>query len=222
MFNLFKKKKELTRKERTEKILKKEGIKINFNLPNIESEEETTLRNPKEIATRLSILAIINMVAFSNIEAEVAIEYLKKYNLWESITDDEKSFLDNPTVEKKNQESWKCECIWALMWSLNAVDDLGFPNELCDLNNIPFEKYPIGQDKDPNVFINSISKSRTKSEILDANDLYYRFNWACVDSRLNGLEMTKLNSGVVYERQYALNWLINYMDQDWDDISCDT
>ncbi len=108
------------------------------------------------------------------------------------------------------------------MWALNVVNDLGFPNELCDLNTIPFEKYPIGKDKDPNVFINSISESRIKSEILDANDLYYRFNWACVDARLNGLELNQLNTSIVYERQYALNWLVNYMDQEWDDISCDT
>lgn len=28
--------------------------------------------------------------------------------------------------------------------------------------------------------------------------------------------------GVVYERHYALNWLIGYMDQEWDEISTDT
>nr|WP_246762835.1 DUF4272 domain-containing protein [Rhizobium sp. NZLR1] len=28
--------------------------------------------------------------------------------------------------------------------------------------------------------------------------------------------------GAVYARHYALNWLIGYMDQDWDDISTDT
>nr|WP_296382342.1 DUF4272 domain-containing protein [Winogradskyella sp.] len=92
MFNLFKKKKELTRKERTENILKKEGIKINFNLPNIEPEEETILRNPKEIAERVSVLAITNMLAFNNITSEEANSYLKKHKLWEATTEDEKSF----------------------------------------------------------------------------------------------------------------------------------
>jgi len=43
-----------------------------------------------------------------------------------------------------------------------------------------------------------------------------------VDARINGRQITEIHPGVVYERHYALNWLINYMNQDWDDVSCDT
>ncbi|UII19615.1 DUF4272 domain-containing protein [Fulvivirga ligni] len=222
MFGLFKSKKELTRKEKTEKFLEKKKVKINYNLPPIESEEETILRSPKEVAQRVTVLATTNMVAFNGITGEEAIEYLQAYNLWDYVTSDEKNFLEDPTDEKKSQETWKCEAIWTLMWSLKIVDDLGYPNQMCDLNNITAEKYPIGQNKDPNDFIESITESRTKAEILDANDLYYRIDWACVDARINGLDLKDLNPGVVYERHYALNWLVNYMDQEWDDISTDT
>lgn len=38
----------MTRKQGAEEILKKERIKINFNLPHIESEEETTIRTSKK------------------------------------------------------------------------------------------------------------------------------------------------------------------------------
>jgi hypothetical protein len=221
MFGIFKKK-ELSRKERTEKLLEKKGIKINYNLPHIESEEETTLRTPREIAERVSVLAVVNLVAFNSMTGEQATEYLKKYNLWEFVTPDEKEFLKNPTDEKRNQESWKCEGIWTLMWALKIVDDLEIPDQMCDLNQISSDEYPIGQNKDPNLFINKHTESRTKSEILDANDLYYRMDWSCVDARLNGNELNGLNSGVVYERHYALNWLVNYMGEEWDDISCDT
>ena len=221
MFGLFKKK-ELTRKEQSEKILEKKGIKINYNLPRIESEEETTLRSPKEIAERVTVLAVVNLVAFSSMTGEQATEYLKKYELWSLATPDEKAFLKNPTDEKKNQESWKCEGIWTLLWALKIVEDLGAPDQMCDLNQISGEDYPIVENKDPNSFITAYSESRSKSEILDANDLYYRMDWTCVDARLNGHELNGLHPGVVYERHYALNWLVNYMEQEWDDISCDT
>ncbi len=221
MFGFFKPKKRLTRKERTEKFLEEKRIKINYNLPRIESEKDTTIRNPKEIAQRVVVLAVTNMVAFSGMTGQQAIAYLKQYDVWKYVTDDEKSFLENPTPERKNQASWQCEGIWVLMWSLGAIDELLFPDKMCDLNSIPGERYPIGPNKDPNEFINRVVNSRTKTEILDANDLYYRINWACVDARLNGLELN-VNPGVVYERHYALNWLINYMQQDWDDISTDT
>ncbi|WP_299333961.1 DUF4272 domain-containing protein [uncultured Psychroserpens sp.] len=221
MFNLFKKK-VLTRKEQTEKFLKKKGVKINYNLPHIESDEDTTIRSPKDIAQRVTVLAVTNLVAFSAMTGDQAIEYLKRYDLWNYVTPDEIEFLNDPTDEKKNQESWKCEGIWTLLWALNVIDDLGFPNEMCDLNTIPIEHYPIKPDEDPNLFINAAKTSRAKKEILDANDLYYRLDWTCVDARINGYELKAVNPGVVYERHYALNWLINYMNQEWDDISCDT
>lgn len=222
MTDILKNKEELSRKEKTHEILKKEGIKINVNLPYIESEEETTLRTPKEVATRAAILSITNLVAFDSIDSEEAISYLEECNLWEHTTPDEKNFLQNPTEDKKFQETWKCECIWVLLWALQLVDNLPFPNELCDLNDIALDKYPIGGDNDPNGFINTNNQLRSKAEILDANDIYYRYHWACVDARLNKLEMTTIDSGIVYERQYALNWLVNYMGQEWDDVSCDT
>jgi len=210
------------RKENNEKILEAKGIKINKHLPCIESEAETTLRTPKEIAQRVSVLAMTNLVAFNSIDPDVAIDYLQSYNLWDFVTENEKEFLEDPTDDKKAQETWKCEGIWVLMWALKKVESLDFPDAFCNLENISPEDYPVGPDKDPNDFIDAITSIRSKSEILDADDLYYRYNWACVDERINGREIEGINPGIVYERQYALNWLINYMGQDWDSISCDT
>jgi len=106
-----------------------------------------------------------------------------------------------------------------LLWALKAHDDLGKPSDLCDLGNIAKEKYPL---TNPTEFISNTTESRSKKEILDIADLYYRLDWACVDMRIKGLNMSQLNQSVVYERHYALNWLINYSGQDWDEISCDT
>ncbi len=213
---------QIARKEKSEKILEKENIKINKHLPCIESESETTLRTPKEIAERVSVLAITNLVAFNTISAEEAVDYLQHNKLWDFTTDGEKEFLADPTDDRKMYETSKCEGIWVLMWALNKVEKLDFPSEFCNLENINSDDYPVGKDKDPFDFINSINSTRTKSEILDAADLYYRYNWACVDARINGKQIEAINPGIVYERQYALNWLINYMDQDWDDVTCDT
>ncbi|GAA4242885.1 DUF4272 domain-containing protein [Winogradskyella damuponensis] len=211
-----------SRKEESELILKNHHIKINANLPFIESENATTIRTAKEIAQRVTILTITNLVAFNNISGDDALKMITDFDLLDIVTPDEKSFLENPTDQKKNQETWKCECIWTLMWALKIVDDLGFPNQMADLNNIPFENYPIGPDKNPNDFINAQTEVRSKTEILNANDLYYRMDWACVDARINGKEITEIHNGIVYERHYALNWLINYMSSDWDDVTCDT
>lgn len=213
---------QIERKAKNEEILERENIKINKHLPCVESERETTIRSAKEIAERASILAVTNLVAFNSISSEEAVDYLQNYKLWESVTEGEKEFLANPTDDRKMYETWKCEGIWTLMWALKKVDTLDFPNEFCDLGNISAENYPVARDKDPFEFINAVHEVRSKKEILDAADLYYRYNWACVDERINGRQIENINPGIVYERQYALNWLIHYMDQDWDNVTCDT
>lgn len=213
---------QIERKQKTEVYLDNRNIKINRLLPCIESENEITIRLTKEIAERVSVLAITNMVAFNGITGEEAIEQLKENNLWDKTTPNEKRFLADPTAEKKIAETWKCEAIWVLLWALKKVDDLGDFDKLCDLNNIPSNEYPVSHDMCLTNFIAQIAKSRIKDEILNANDLYYRLNWACVDARINNETVGELNASVIYERHYALNWLINYMGQEWDDISCDT
>ncbi len=213
---------QVKRKTRSEGSLEARGIKINPYLPCIENEGETELRIPREIARRVCILAVTNLVAFSELPEGEAREYLEKYKLWDFVTPVEKVFLSNPTDDDKSRESWKCESIWTLLWALSKVDDLGFPDKLCDLNYFSPDEYPFGKDKDPKLFINSSIVCRSKAEILDMADLYYRFEWACVDATLNGVEIETIHPGVVYERHHALNWLINYMGQDWDNVTCDT
>lgn len=222
MFNIFKKKKQTSRKEQSEAVLEARGVKINYNLPHIEEDAEVFLRTGSEIAQRFVVLCITNLVAFDNLSSEEAFKYLDKFSLMQFVTPGEKEFMANPTPHSRNQESWKCECIWVLAWALGLIDSLKFPDHLCNLNEIAEADYPIGTGKDPNDFINRDWAVRDKAVLLDAADLYYRMHWAVVDARLNNLPLEIINSSVVYERHYALNWLINYMDQDWDDVSCDT
>ncbi len=211
----------LNRKENSEFFIQTFGIKINPNLPELESEDEVNLRSAKEIAERATILSVLNLVATDLANAEEALSYLTKYNLLDAMSPMEKLFLENPTEEKKIEETWKTECIWILMWALNLVPDVNFPNELCNLNDIPENNYPVQSGIDPNTFIQRDFKMRDINEILDKVDLYYRIDWACVDANLNGIEIEEVECGVVYQRHYALNWLI-YAGEEWDDVTCDT
>jgi Domain of unknown function (DUF4272) len=70
--------------------------------------------------------------------------------------------------------------------------------------------------------LSSTAKPRPLSEILDEADYYYRLHWAALELRLNGTSSDKANEEIVVERHKALNWLIRYMDQNWDDITTDT
>jgi hypothetical protein len=66
------------------------------------------------------------------------------------------------------------------------------------------------------------SKRRTPQEILDMADFYYRLHWAAIDLRIKGKKSELLDEGVIRERHRALNLLIGYLNQDWDDVTTDT
>lgn len=119
------------------------------------------------------------------------------HNLTRIFTPNEVDFLYHPTAEKKNHETWKCEGVWTLLWALNLLPDLEFPDHLADLNKVPADQYPVLPGKDPNVFINNSLVLRSSAELLDAVDLYYRIDWACVDARIKGEEIQTINPAVV-------------------------
>lgn len=209
------------RKARTENFLRNKGIQVNENLPAITSDADVVIRAVTEVKERVVALALTNLVAFNSITGEQALHLASTYNIEHLFTIRETEFLVNPTEERKSHETWKCEGIWTLLWALQVVPDLTYPDQLADLNNIPADQYPVRPGIDPHEFINSLWVLRTPAELLDAADLYYRMDWACVEARTNGVE-TSLLSGVVFERHYALNWLLSDKNQTWDDIRTDT
>ena len=70
-----------------------------------------------------------------------------------------------------------------------------------------------------------LGKARPLSveQLLDEADIIYRCHWAVVEADHHGQEPPgNLYPDVVYERHYALNWLLRFMNQEWDDVSTDT
>ncbi len=104
------------------------------------------------------------------------------------------------------------------MWSLGYVEKLERPEGTCDVA----KAVSFLRDRDTAQFIKD-AKLRPLSEILDQADIIYRYHWAVVSARLKHQEApVKLEGGVVQERHYILNWLVGYLDQEWDDVSTDT
>jgi hypothetical protein len=207
------------RKKRSEELLKTRGIPINPYLPAIESEEETTLRSAKDIAKRAVGLCAVALRG-GGLRQQDVMSLLNGNNVWASATPGEKKFLLNnkPARQEMINFKWRYESLWVLLWALGRAEDLGAPTSICDVRravrmvlDIPAEDFIQG------------ANTRPISEILDEADLIYRYDWAVVDARIKGKEAPgNLNPGVVYERHYALNWLIGYMGQEWDDVTTDT
>lgn len=207
------------RKYRSEKILQNHNIPFNKWLPIIEDEEEVITRGKEEIARRAIALCIV-AVKGEGLEQETVLKLIEKYDVKEYFSPKESEFIFNesPSKHERIQFCWRYECYWVMLWALGYIDELHYPSDICD---VPRSVRILANSTIEEFIANS--KVRRKREILDDADLIYRYHWAVVDARIKGEQMPgNLDQGVVMERHYALNWLIGYMDQEWDDISTDT
>lgn len=207
------------RMQRSVERLKKEGVPVNEHLPFIEDSTEAKERSTEELAHR-TIAVVIAAVKGEGLDQATVDSLVKKYGAEKFFSPEEAKFIKDPapSQEDRIKFSWRYECAWVLLWALGYVDTLAKPENICDVTKL----VGILRDRSTEQFVQD-AKLRSLDEILDQADLIYRYNWAATDARIKSKPApANLEAGVVQERHYVLNWLIGYMDQEWDDISTDT
>lgn len=200
-------------------MLRTEGVPINNTLPVIETEREAKRRTKDEIAYRALALLVV-AVKGEGLDQPTVDRVVKDYGLKSHFTPKERSFITNasPSQHDRVQFTWRYEAAWTLLWALGYVERLEKPNRICDVPRA----VRFMQERKASQFV-ADAKLRPLSEILDQADRIYRYHWAVVDARVNEKKaLPGIEPGVTLERHHALNWLIGYMDQEWDDISTDT
>lgn len=200
-------------------MIKERGIPFLPSLPYVESEAETTIRTKDEVVDRALALCYLG-VKSEGLETEHLASFDERYGITAKLTAKEKeyAFTDTPTQQQNVNANWRYESLHVMLWALGYVDTLIYPDTICQVADDVGLIFPLSEAE-----FRSKAQLRSKREILDEADLIYRYHWACVDARINGRPMPgNLDSSVVYERHYSLNWLTHYMDQPWNDVSTDT
>jgi hypothetical protein len=209
------------RRAKSEKICESNGIPIYKN-PNslfVVSEKEVELRSKDEVVDRAIALLYLGLKS-EGLEQVHLDEMEKDYGISSKLSPTEKeyAFASSPTEQQKINANWRYEGLHVLLWSLGYIDELSYPNQMCNVADDVKIVYELGADK-----FREQSQLRSKEEILDQADLILRLDWACVSARVkNEKAPGGLDSSVIYERHYALNWLIKFMNQDWDNVTTDT
>ncbi|WP_082026751.1 DUF4272 domain-containing protein [Flammeovirga sp. OC4] len=209
------------RRERSEAICQSKGIPVYKNKKAlfINSDDVVTLRTKEEVVDRIFALLYLGLKSEGLEEAHLK-NLDQMYNVEEKLTHNELKYFNaiNPTEQQKVNANWKYECMHVLLWSVGYIDQLSYPSDVCSVA----DDVGIIVKKGPKKFRED-AELRSKKEILDQADLILRYDWACVNARVKGEKAPgNLDSGVVYEWHYALNWLIQYANQNWDNVSTDT
>jgi hypothetical protein len=209
----------IDRKLRSESILQAEGVPLLARLPVFATTAEALKRSKEEVALRTLCLLLVAAKG-EGVEEEIVERVLTEYELRPHLSPKELTFLldNSPSEHDRIQFIWRHEAVWTLLWALGFVAQLGKPVQTCDV------KFSVATitERTSSEFI-ADSELRPIADILDQADLIYRYHWAVRNASLAGQQIpAALNPDVTVERHHALNWLIGYLEQAWDDVSTDT
>ena len=209
---------QLKRKANSESFLSSHGIKTNTNLPCLAESGNTTLRTSEEVVNRIYALLAVSVLG-EGLEKE-KVEQLISAKSIQSFTPKEQSILGLTELDDQQQAyaTWRYESLYALLWAVNMFPDLKYASDICDVSAVVSTIF-----KPTRAEFEQQAQLRSTEEVLNELDKTYRMNWACVDARIKNAQVSgSINSSVVYERHYALNWLTNYQDQAWDNVQTNT
>ncbi len=211
-------KEQLNRKEKYTKLVASFNVPVSESLPVIEDSKSIKPRSAEEIAKR-AIAVAVAAVKGEGMPHDEVMGIVKEWRITSYFSPEELQFINkqNVTEQERLKFAWRYEGLDVLLWALGYKKDLPTPNQIC---NVKDDVGIIVNNK--GILLTNNSKVRSINEMLDMADYYYRLHWAAIELRLNGKSSEVINEEIIMERHYALNWLIRYMGQEWDDISTDT
>lgn len=207
------------RKARSEARLRAEGVKINPTLPCIEDKSAAKIRSKDEVVNRAFALALVAVKA-EGLEQPSVLKFRDDLGVAPFLSPKESAFVANESPDQKTraQFDWRYEAAHVMHWALGYVDKLDTPKTVVDAGQV----VRLIRKPGPTEY-RANAKLRSADELLDEADLIYRYDWACVDARVKGQpKLESIDCEIVVERHQALNWLIGYQGQAWDEVSTDT
>lgn len=209
----------IDRKLRSERTLRAESVPFLATLPVIATAAEALKRSKEEVALRTLCLLLVAAKG-EGLGQEIAEGVLEFHGLRPHLTPNELAFMfdHSPSEHDRIQFTWRHEAAWALLWALGFVAQLGKPAQICD---VEFAAKTMTERTTPQFIADA--ELRPIADILDQADLIYRYHWAVRNAQMKGQQLpAALDPGVTQERHHALNWLIGYDEQAWDQVTTDT
>ena len=210
------------RREKNYNLLKRLNITAVEKMPCLYDDNNVKLKDTETIVKKIiaTFFAIQVACDINNDNYEESIKFfkplLKAYKVEDCLNDKEKRIFDG-TYSKQDaiDMDWAYEIYWSICWALGLVDDITNANRVCDCDKaIEFVQNSKGVED----FI-SKCKVRSISEILDMQDLYYRYNWAINEKKVNkNASIDNLDPSNVIERRRGLEWILSD-EEDWYNIN---
>ncbi|MBQ2434362.1 MAG: DUF4272 domain-containing protein [Clostridia bacterium] len=201
------------RRQKSIEILKNHGIDIPADMPVQIPESKARLRESEEIVNRLAPLFACALkghayTAPAGIQAPHAVvsnavkRLDNQYGVSRLFTQKEAEYIVRGREIQHNTFRLRMESCQVLLWALGLVS-MGWPSERADTESL----LRIIRDADTEMLV-KIAKPRPLNAILSMHDVTCRLHSICVRTDEETLRALNLDHDVIYERHYALNWLL--------------
>lgn len=209
------------RREKNNAILKQKGIICYDELQCLP--ENRKLKDIDTICKRaIACLLVVQVACDINYgrdlkkSLEIINPIIDKYGVRDAINSKERRILDGTYSQQDCYDmDWAYEAYWSLCWILGLIEDISDGSACCDCDmamNLVAESNSFEEFKNK-------CKIREINEILDMEDLYFRYNWAINENKVNpNAQIGDLNPSNVIERRRGLDWALSDID-DWYELA---
>ncbi len=206
------------RQARSEERLRGGGLPAPEGVGALPGADQVVLREPAAVARRAQALwAVASRGA--GVERYDAIDLLFRRGLWDAATPAEQEFLrqEDPSEEALLGYRRRAEALWALLWALGRVTELGPPDRPGGLDACT----RILRATSAEEFVGGAAL-RPVGAILDEADVVHRQHAIVAAAALAKRPIPPgLNPAIVEQRHLALLWTIRHMKQPWAVLAAD-
>lgn len=214
----------LQRRAQQSSLLTAQGIRVPPSLPPVPGEAEARVRDAAVVSRRMLALFAValraEILATGDTPPSLDEVETRLPGVAAALSPQERAFFAHaaPDAQALANFGWRYEALAVLQWALGLADTLPEPSALCAV--------PLAAQR---ALDNAQAAERTTlarrplPELLDTLDRHLRLHWAVRQAGRSGQPLPAgIVPGVVYERHYALNWLLHFEDAEWDEVETPT
>ncbi|MCL1528283.1 DUF4272 domain-containing protein [Xanthomonas nasturtii] len=204
--------------------LSAQGIRVLPSLPPVAGEGEARVRDAAMVTLRMLALFAValraEMLAAGDTPPSLEEVAARLPGAAVALSPQERAFFAQaaPDAQALANFGWRYESLAVLQWALGLAAALPEPVAPCDV--------PLAAQRALDhaaAAVRPVRALRPLPELLDVLDRHLRLHWAVRQAGPSGQPVPAgIVPGVVYERHYALNWLLHFEDAEWDEVDTPT
>lgn len=181
-------------------------------------------RTAQEIARRALALGSAVSLSFKAPRKKVA-AFVEEAGLVDELTATERDYVFSTRRSAKAtiNMSWNAEALVVLLWAINKIKSIPAAHVQCSTGDLADALPPFGLESLPQ-FIGSL-KRRPEKELSDMADSIQEQHVIARQRKSNPAyrsEAGEIDIEIVQERHRAINWVVGYCGESWDEVTADT